>query len=71
MSASGYGVKNVATGQIDVRTVSPTERAAQVNWLGFNGVVVFNGWPDEVIEDVFGKFAGGFKVVRLRIEEFN
>ena len=70
MSASGYGVKNLFNGEIDVRTVSPTETAARVNWLIFTGTIVTASWTDDHIEEAFERHAQSrFKVVPVRIKE--
>jgi hypothetical protein len=50
-----YAVKH--NGQIDVRTVGPTERSAKVNWLWVMGVQVLNSFSDELIVQIFKKAA--------------
>lgn len=48
---TGYAV--VTDGKIDVRTVSPTERAAKVNWLWLRGFFIIDDDPDDAINDSF------------------
>lgn len=57
MSASAaYAIE--CDGEIDVRTVSPTERAAKINWLVvWCSVPIFNTTADEFIERAFEAFA--------------
>lgn len=44
--------------EIDVRTVSPTERAAKINWLVVHcGYPVFNSTPDEHIDAAWLAFS--------------
>lgn len=63
-----YGVKDHTTGIIDPRTVSPTELAAQVNWLGCNGFFVSRLWSDETIRVTFLNAVGNrFRVVPVTI----
>lgn len=45
-----------ADGDINVKTVSGTRRAAIVNWLVVGaGIMVLNHWSDEGIEETFQK----------------
>ena len=46
--AKGYAIK--VDGEIDVRTVSPTERAAKVNVLYVVGYPILNSTDDATIE---------------------
>lgn len=68
--AFGYAVKTPA-GEIDVRTVSPTIRAAQVNGLHLAGFLILNDHTDEVISRAWGDFARrtGHSLVMLDIRE--
>lgn len=68
-TAVGYAV--VGQDGIDVRTVSPTERAAKVNWLWVNGGTVLRGDSDEQIADVFSVRTkeNGERVVPVEIRE--
>ncbi len=48
MRATGYAV--VCDSEIDMRTVSPTRRAAIVNWLYVHGIPLYCSTTDEEIE---------------------
>lgn len=55
--ARGWGVRDAHTGEIDMTTVSPTKRAAMVNWLWVSGhVPVTNAFTDDQIEQAFLSF---------------
>ena len=47
--ATGWAIR-LSDGEIDVRTVSPTRRAAIVNWLVLNGTEISIMWTDDQIE---------------------
>jgi hypothetical protein len=49
--SSGWAV--IVSGEIDVRSVSPTRRAAIVNWLYLNGYKPLDRWEDRFIEHVW------------------
>ena len=64
----GYAVLD-GNGHILVNTVSPTARAAKVNWLGTaGGVSVANDWPDEMIAEIFASMRGKAEVVEVQIK---
>jgi hypothetical protein len=65
-TVEGFAVVNA--GQIDVRTVSPTQRAAQVNWLFTHGFPVFNYETDEQIEAHWKRRKGAAEIVAVTIE---
>ena len=68
--ANGYAV--TLSGEIDVRTVSPTERAAMVNWLiAARGVLVLADATDAQIRKAFEKVcaSAGARVVPVKISE--
>jgi hypothetical protein len=48
----GFAIKE-RDGTLNVRTVSPTARAAMVNWLVVSGIVPFDHWSDELISYAF------------------
>lgn len=53
MRVKGWAVKT-ADGEILIRTVSPTPRGAQVNWLYTSAAVVpTNAWSDDRINKTF------------------
>lgn len=54
---TGWAVVDEA-GNIDIRTVSDTRRAAIVNWLVTHGTMVFNHTTDEQIEDLWSIKSG-------------
>jgi hypothetical protein len=68
--ATGYAIRDA--GEIDVRTVSPTPRAAKVNWLvtGFNARIT-NATTDEQIEAAWLQFSSmsPIECVRVAIKE--
>jgi hypothetical protein len=53
MTAPAKGWAVAVNGVIDVRTVSPTRRAAIVNWLVTHGKLVFAKDSDEKIETMW------------------
>ncbi len=64
--ATGYAM--IKDGIIDVRTVSPTRRAAIVNWLVINAqVMVCKHTPDREIEILYNKYGGSTVVVPVEI----
>lgn len=67
----GYAVCD-RSGGILVQTVSPTPRAAQVNWMvAALGMLAQNDWPDEMIADAFARLSGRLqhRLVRVAISE--
>lgn len=60
MKASGFAV--AVDEVIDVRTVSPSERGAKVNWLYGLGINVLDTWSDDIIERVWQHYSTGLKV---------
>jgi hypothetical protein len=57
MSITGFAIKFRA-GELDVRTVSPTPRAAKVNALALYGNrTPTDGWSDAVIDRTWEVFA--------------
>lgn len=71
MRARGYAIAN--SGEIDIRTVSGTRRAAIVNWLVAQaGVMVFAYWTDERIEDAWVQESArvpGVEIIQVRVEK--
>lgn len=68
--AEGHAV--VWNGEIDVRTVSESRRAAIVNWLVVNrGVEIMNGTTDEQISLLWTLHGGGAAVVGVEITKKN
>jgi hypothetical protein len=66
----GYAIKQ--HGEIDVRTVSPTERAAKVNWLVVDrNMLITNSARDDQIERAWEHLhkEGFAECVRVKIEE--
>ena len=64
--AEGYAV--ILGDEIDVRTVSPTRRAAIVNWLVVNRrVPILNSTTDEQIEQLWNKHGGDATVAAVEI----
>ena len=56
-------------GDIDVKTVSPTERGAIVNWLVVEQkVMITNDWSDGKIYEAWGQRKGAHRVVEVVIE---
>ena len=65
----GYAIKQY--GEIDVRTVSPTERAAKVNWLVVDRkMLVTNSARDDQIERAWEHLSkeAFAECVRVKIE---
>lgn len=58
--ANGYGV--AVGGKLDVRTVSPTRRAAIVNWLCLSGYAVLNSATDADIEQGWINLIAGYNL---------
>lgn len=60
----------VQNGKINLRTVSDTRRAAMVNGLWLDKVVVMDRWTDAMIEDRFRLHAEskGWELVCVRVE---
>ena len=56
---AGYAINVVGGDGIDVRTVAPTRRAAIVNWLFSNGVMVTNQHTDDMIEEMWRHYRHG------------
>ena len=57
MSIQGYAIRTPAGG-IDITTVSPTERAAKVNWLATAcDTLVTRSADDGIIESMFAREA--------------
>jgi hypothetical protein len=52
----GYAVNVPGVGGLDIRTVSPTRRAAIVNWLHLNGVTITHHHTDDAIESIWRSF---------------
>lgn len=74
LPVEGWAVEQ--NGAILMATVSDTERAAKVNWLGVRaGVVVMNWWSDERIAETFAHLTAnhdaGAALVRVRVERIN
>lgn len=68
MSAEGWAVTGPPEG-IDVKTVSPTRRAAIVNWLVVTKEVsVSIGHSDDAIEKLWEYHRGNAHALRVRIE---
>jgi len=68
MKAFGYAVAQ--DGAIDVKTVSPTRVAAMVNWLHVKaGITCDNGVADDVIENLFNRYAHIARVISVSIVE--
>lgn len=71
-TAKGFAMKTHAAGVIDVRTVSPTQRAAKVNALAlYSGHTPTEGWSDAVIEREWLVFAGAMRcfIIAVSISE--
>jgi len=69
MTDTAYGFAVQHGTEIDVRTVSPTERAAKVNHLVANcGLPILASDTDAIIERVWKQTSDGRDVVRVRIE---
>ena len=68
--ANGWAVK--CNGEIDARTVSPTRRAAIVNWLVVaKGMAVLAGTPDKDIDDGWDlKRTSGDELIQVMITEW-
>lgn len=67
IEAFGFAVIDDEHG-IDVRTVSPHERAAKVNWLCVAAhVEVTRAWTDRDINQAFEAYAENVRVARVRI----
>lgn len=69
MSVRGYAIK--ANGEIDVRTVSTTEKGAKINWL-FHTAGSAMAWleTEEEVVAAFTKHAErGATCIRVNIEE--
>lgn len=70
--APGYAFINHKN-QIDVRTVSPTKRAAMVNWLAVHSPVIPRAsWTDDKIAEEFERLAtrtGLGRVAEVVVEE--
>lgn len=69
----GWGIKDTRTGEVSVATVSPTRRAAIVNWLvAACRVPIADGMRDGLIETIWNKHSqeeSRARVVMVRIEE--
>ena len=64
--AEAYAV--IENDKIDVRTVSPTRRAAIVNWLVVNrGCLILRTTTDEGIEDLWKDAQGNATVAAVEI----
>jgi hypothetical protein len=58
--AGAYAIER--GGEIDIRSVSPTERAAKINWLVVHcGYPILQSCPDEVIEEAWEAFSAHYK----------
>lgn len=67
MTSWGWAV--VAFGEINVRTVSLTRRAAIVNWLILNGTLVLSAHNDTDVEELWlKKKLEGMDCLKVRIE---
>lgn len=65
MSQKGWAVVNVV-GEIDMRTVSPTRRAAIVNWLfTYAEMYICVSDTDDDINQIWVERRGEFDVVRV------
>lgn len=65
MSQKGWAVINAA-GEVDIRTVSPTRRAAIVNWLFLVAeVFISTQHTDDKIHQIWVERRGEFDVVRV------
>jgi methyl coenzyme M reductase beta subunit len=68
--ARGYAV--IEQGQIDIRSVSPTRRAAIVNWLvTAKRLVATHNTTDEQIERAWQAHKGGAEAVIVTIIAFD
>lgn len=63
-----YGALDIAKGQIDPRTVSPTQQGAMVNWLWLHGIRVMDSWPYAAIRAAFLNFNGMVELAEIEIE---
>ena len=67
---SGWAVKELGSNAVDIRTVSPTERVAKVNWLILNGCAIYKNHPDEEIDSMFTLWSKDIaKLVKVTITE--
>jgi hypothetical protein len=71
LPAEGSGWAVVQDGKLQVSTVSPHRRAALVNWLVCNGVMVYQNWTDLRIEETWAKFEKllDIRVVSVQVTE--
>ena len=68
IEASGWAV--IENGEINVRSVSPTRRAAIVNFIATDrGVMHRARHTDALIEDVWQKLKGDADVFEIRITQ--
>jgi hypothetical protein len=66
-AAEGYAI--VEDGKIDVRTVSPTRRAAIVNFLVVSrGAFITNAMTDDIIDSIWRDRANGAYVIGVDIK---
>jgi hypothetical protein len=65
-AVEGYAV--VLFREIDVRTVSPTRRAAIVNWLVTHGVWVADSFTDDYIEILWRNHKQEAELIAVKIE---
>jgi hypothetical protein len=66
MKADGWAV--IECIGIDVRSVSPTRRAAIVNWLVTRGRWISTSTTDEQIEDYWSEDRGEAEVVQVTVQ---
>lgn len=70
MITIGFAIK--LDGAINVKTVSPTEQAAKINWLAAElGMPIYNRTPDREIEAMWGHFSEkhGARCIKVQILE--
>ncbi len=68
MAELANGFAAVLNNKIDVRTVSPTRRAATVNYLVVcAGRIITNSMTDKDIEAVFMRYHGGASILPVEI----
>ncbi len=66
MKAYGYAI--IEGGEIDVRTVSPTRRAAIVNWLVIHrSKMIYAAATDEEIEKLWELYGGAVTLREVEI----
>lgn len=70
---NGYAV--VVDGKVDIRTVSPTVRAAKVNAMFLSGIPIFASTSDATIEEMWRSWAApnraSLEAVLITVESVN